>query len=215
MDKSDNERISRRVGWNNEAKNPYFYGRTWKQKVLRDKRMRKQSLSISLQGTKIAVKTIGTLSMIALFIWQVSSHLILTYNELRLRRQVLVLCGWIHWTLNPVFAFSPWFCNEGKPCCGQVCQQADQPPRKAPGFLPISFNFFQQYLRKPIAFILQGLRYIALPKCHILPEIHLENLSWGDQDYCQISLCRFKSHGNLFTMSKYHPRFINEGYGND
>ena len=38
-----------------------------------------------------------------------------------------------------------------------------------------------------MTFILQGLRYIALPKCHILPEIHLENLSWGEQDFCQIT----------------------------
>ena len=29
---------------------------------------------------------------------------------------------------------APWFHFEGKPCSGQVCQQTDQPPRKAPGF---------------------------------------------------------------------------------
>ena len=40
--------------------------------------LEKKEVKIFCQGTRIAVKTVGTLSMIALFIWQVSSYFILT-----------------------------------------------------------------------------------------------------------------------------------------
>ena len=31
-----------------------------------------------------------------------------------------------------------------------------------------------------LTFILQGLGYIALPECHVLPKIYLEDVSWGE-----------------------------------
>ena len=72
MDKTENGRVSRRVGWVDDPEYSQFYNRTWKQKV-QDLYFFEEtaSLSSSTQGTRIAVKTIGTLSMIALFIWQV------------------------------------------------------------------------------------------------------------------------------------------------
>ena len=140
MDKSENGRISRRVGWVDEQEYPYYHNSTWKQKVLDHFWLAKEYKNILnkrsfffdkriwntlwTQGTRIAVKTIGTLSMIALFIWQVCCR------EQIFWVQVVYLSG-------SIFDLFPWLSFEGKPCSGQVCQQADQPPRKAPGFLPI------------------------------------------------------------------------------
>ena len=187
MDKSENGRISRRVGWADEHEYPYSYGSTWKQKV---GDWKTSSLFLfSSQGTRIAVKTVGTLSMIALFIWQVSFYFIfttLTKEDLK----------WLDSTSYP------WFCFEGKSCCGQVCQQVDQPPRKTPGILPILC--FQQYLRRSRIFILQGLRDAALPKCHFLPKIHLENFSWGE---FLISVQKSKIRKS-FAVLEYYQRSI-------
>ena len=42
-----------------------------------------------------------------------------------------------------------------------------------------------------LTFILQGLGYIALPECHVLPKIYLEDVSWGEviKDISQCLVC--------------------------
>ena len=76
MGDSEIKRISGREGWSDEAHEEH--GPTLKQKVPEKKTCELNLYQISPQVVRFAAKTIFVLSMIALFIWQVSSYLSLS-----------------------------------------------------------------------------------------------------------------------------------------
>ena len=73
MEKSEN---GRRVGWGDAQEYPYFYESTWKQNVIIFVHRKFLQLfhSLSTKGTRIAVKTLVTLSMIEQFICHYSYY---------------------------------------------------------------------------------------------------------------------------------------------